>query len=148
MDQTVGGRPSPTPTRTTGTYTVSVTATDEDGGTSAAATETVSIRAAVLEDAPCDPGQQALFVGGTTGDDSIVVSPATGRAVQAQINGASVGTLTSTGRIVVYAGLAPTTCRSRGRSPYRRDSAAAMVATYSSEAPGPTGSSATLTTTS
>jgi Ca2+-binding RTX toxin-like protein len=84
------------------TRTVGLRVTDAGGLTSTATAAVQVVVAALLPD-PCDPGQQALFVGGTTGNDAIVVSPATGGAVQVQINGASVGTFTPTGRIVVYA---------------------------------------------
>src|SRR5262249_33643987 len=59
-----------------GPYTVKVIAKDKDGGTSAAATKTDTITAAALETDPTDPSKIALFVGGTTGADSIYIKPA------------------------------------------------------------------------
>jgi hypothetical protein len=105
VDQTVTGPSGVTVPHTytdTGTYTVKVTATDQPGCTSPVAQTTVTIHVALLQPDPCELGKQALFVGGTTGNDNIVISP-TGGAVEVQINGASAGTFTPTGRIVVYA---------------------------------------------
>src|SRR5262249_9689614 len=77
--QTVSG-PSGTTVRhaytASGTYTVKVTAKDKDGDTSAAASQTDTITAVALETDPIDPSKTALFVGGTTGADSIYIKPA------------------------------------------------------------------------
>jgi Ca2+-binding RTX toxin-like protein len=58
-----------------GAHTMRVTATDKDGGVSPAATATVAVTAAAIAPDPLDPEKVALFVGGTTHDDLIVVSP-------------------------------------------------------------------------
>jgi Ca2+-binding RTX toxin-like protein len=86
-----------------GTYTIHVSAADDDGCTSADVTQSITITAAELQPDPLSPGQQSLFVGGTTGNDTIVVSPTSGGAVQVQINGVVVGSFAPTARIVVYA---------------------------------------------
>jgi Ca2+-binding RTX toxin-like protein len=86
-----------------GTYTIRVTATDKDLGTSHVATTGVTITVAMLLPDPCDPGLQALFVGGTAGKDDIGLSPASGGAVEVRVGGSLVGTFQPTGRIVVYA---------------------------------------------
>jgi Ca2+-binding RTX toxin-like protein len=106
-DQTVTG-PSGTAVPHTytdvGTYTVRVTAADKDGDVGPAATMAVTVADALVEPDPCEPGQQSLFVGGTTGRDIIVVSPSTtAGSVDVQINGVLVGTYAPTGRLLVYA---------------------------------------------
>jgi Ca2+-binding RTX toxin-like protein len=87
----------------TGSYTATVTVTDSQGnvGTDTVA---VTVTAVALLPDPCMPGATALFVGGTTGNDSIVVSPSgNSGAVTVTLNGASLGTFQPTGRVVVYA---------------------------------------------
>src|SRR5439155_14471136 len=85
-----------------GLYTVTLTVQDDDTGT-ASVTKTVSVVAVALEDDPLAPGQLALYVGGTTADDSVVLSPSgnTG-AVQVSINGVSQGAFAAQSRLVVY----------------------------------------------
>src|SRR5262249_43210544 len=86
-----------------GTYTVQVTATDKDGGTSAAATHTITITAVALQADPCDPTKTALVVGGTGGNDTILFNPGSNAGtVQALVNGVSQGTFSPTGRILAY----------------------------------------------
>src|SRR5262249_25604752 len=55
-----------------GVYTVSLTITDT-AGASTTVTRQVTIAAANLQPDPLDPTRQALFIGGTTGDDHIQV---------------------------------------------------------------------------
>lgn len=57
-----------------GTYQVAFTVTDDDGGT-ATTTTTVNVGVLAIEDDPLNPGQGLLVVGGTTGNDTITVSP-------------------------------------------------------------------------
>jgi PKD repeat protein len=84
-----------------GTYTVSATVADKDGGVSAAATQAVSVVAAELQGGD-------LYVGGTTGDDQITLTPADGGAVTVVLNGQTLGTFTLSvtapgqGSVVVY----------------------------------------------
>jgi Ca2+-binding RTX toxin-like protein len=54
-----------------GNYTVSATAADKDGGVSAAATQAVAVVAAELQNGD-------LYIGGTTGDDQVTLTPADG----------------------------------------------------------------------
>jgi Ca2+-binding RTX toxin-like protein len=80
------------------TYTITVTATDQHGGTDTA-TQTVSITAVAIQDDPLYGGKM-LVVGGTLGNDKIVLNPSHGMKVQ--INGKSQGNFTPTSRAVVY----------------------------------------------
>jgi hypothetical protein len=59
----------------TGTYTQTVTAVDKDGASSVAATHSILITVTALQPDPCDPTKTALVVGGTTGNDLILVAP-------------------------------------------------------------------------
>jgi hypothetical protein len=108
VDQTVSG---PSGTQVTHVFTASgsskvlVTATDTYGGTSAAASKTVQISAAALQSDPLISGKSVLVVGGTTGDDNIVLTPtktSSGESITVTINGVSQGTFKPTGHIFVY----------------------------------------------
>ncbi|MBI3408200.1 MAG: right-handed parallel beta-helix repeat-containing protein [Planctomycetes bacterium] len=57
---------------TTGTYTVALTLTNSAGARLTVTTQVAVVVAAVLPD-PCNPGQNALFVGGTERDDEIEI---------------------------------------------------------------------------
>jgi hypothetical protein len=86
-----------------GTYTVQVTATDKDGGTSAAATQKDTITAVALETDPTDPSKTALFVGGTTGADTIVIKPTDANGtLNVKIGATSLGNFKPSGHIIVY----------------------------------------------
>ena len=86
-----------------GTYTVQVAATDKDGGTSTAAKQADMITSVALETDPIDPSETALFVGGTTGADTITLTPADANGtLNVKIGTASLGNFKPTGRIVVY----------------------------------------------
>ncbi len=81
---------------TVGSVSVSATATDKDGGTSTAGTQTVTVVAAELQGGD-------LVVGGTTGDDHIVIQPADANGtVDVVVNGQDLGTFVPTGKVVVY----------------------------------------------
>ena len=58
---------------TRGIYTIALAITDKDGG-SATRTLTVTVGAVSVEPDPLLPGQSALFVGGTSGDDRIQIT--------------------------------------------------------------------------
>jgi PKD repeat protein len=57
-----------------GTYQVALTVTDDDGG-AATATTTVTVGVMAVQPDPLAPGMGLLVVGGTTGNDTITVSP-------------------------------------------------------------------------
>ena len=79
----------------TGTYTVTVTATDKDNGTSTAATRTISIVAIQMQGSD-------LVVGGTTGNDAIMINPGDAGTVRVLFGGVSQGGYSPTGKILVY----------------------------------------------
>ena len=86
-----------------GAYTVKVTAKDKDGGTSAAATAKDTITAVALETDPTDPSKTALFVGGTTGADSINIKPADASGtLNVKIGNTSLGNFKPTGHLIAY----------------------------------------------
>jgi Ca2+-binding RTX toxin-like protein len=105
VDQTVTGPSGTVVTHTftdSSTNTVTVTATDKDGGVSAAVSQTVTIKAVALMDDPLNPGHKLLAVGGTAGNDNIVLNPAGG--VKVLINGVSQGSFAGAQRIEVFGG--------------------------------------------
>lgn len=75
----------------TGTYVVQVTATDEYGNVSVVATETIKVVPVAVEADPFHPGETALFVGGTSGNDTVSFA-ASGRNIAVTLNGVSEGT--------------------------------------------------------
>jgi len=79
-------------------YSVTVTAKDKDGG-SDTTTQIVSITAVALQDDPVLGGKM-LVVGGTSGNDQIVLNPSHG--VKVLLNGKSQGSFAPTSRVVVY----------------------------------------------
>jgi uncharacterized delta-60 repeat protein len=86
-----------------GVYVVTVRAVDRDGGTSAAATTTVTVSGAQVLADPVDSSRTALFVGGTSASDTIEIRPVRGTgSLNVLLNGVSQGTFTPTGRIIVY----------------------------------------------
>ena len=108
VDQTVAGPSGTVVTHTfavEGTNTVTVTATDKDGGVSAPVTESVVIKAVALMDDPLNPGHQLLAVGGTAGNDTIVLNPGGGKGgIKVLINGKSQGSFSGAERIAVFGG--------------------------------------------
>jgi sugar lactone lactonase YvrE len=87
----------------TGTYTIQVTATDTNGVVSRQATRHVKVTAAALEADPLDPTQTALYVGGTTGADTILIKPVDANGtVSAKIGTTGLGKFQPTGHIIVY----------------------------------------------
>src|SRR5262249_31918321 len=72
-----------------GSYVVSVTATDKDSGVSTAATHTVTVATVELEGG-------TLAVGGTTGNDTFVLTPITASTIKVVLNGTNLGTFSST----------------------------------------------------
>jgi hypothetical protein len=86
-----------------GTYTVRVRATDQEGGVSDIATHTLTINVLELQADPGDPTKTALVVGGTTGNDLILVTRENGTSVNVRVNGTSYGSFSPTGHVIMYA---------------------------------------------
>jgi PKD repeat protein len=79
----------------TGSYGVTAAATDQDGNTGSAG-QTIRVVTAELQGGD-------LYVGGTTGGDTITVQPAdTNGTVDVVVNGQDQGTFVPTGQVVVY----------------------------------------------
>ncbi len=85
----------------TGTYVVQVTATDEYGNVSVVATETIKVVPVAVEADPFHPGETALFVGGTSGNDTVSFA-ASGRNIAVTLNGVSEGTFSANGSLIVF----------------------------------------------
>jgi CSLREA domain-containing protein len=79
-----------------GTYTVKVTATEDGGDTSAAAAASLTVQTVQMQGG-------TLAVGGTLGNDTIVLSPAdTTGDINVNYNGTSLGNFKPTDHILVY----------------------------------------------
>jgi uncharacterized delta-60 repeat protein len=86
-----------------GTYTVTLTITDKDGGTGTV-TKSFTVDVADMQPDPNNAAKTALFVGGTSGGDLILVTTGSHSTVQVQLNSTTLTGFTPTGRIVVYGG--------------------------------------------
>jgi Ca2+-binding RTX toxin-like protein len=89
-----------------GNFTTKVKVVDSAGNVSPAATQPVALKALLLETDPGDATKTALVIGGTTGSDTITVTPAdpTGTTVGVLINGVlqGGGPFAPTGYIIIY----------------------------------------------
>jgi Ca2+-binding RTX toxin-like protein len=85
---------------TFGTYTISIRVTDDDGAFTTQ-TKSVSISVANLQPNDVDPTRSDLYVGGTTGNDTIALAQLAANTT-VTINAVSVGSFVPTGRIVVF----------------------------------------------
>ena len=102
-----GGTPVSHVFTAAGTYTVKVTATDSAGNVSPVGTQSVTVQAVALEADPLVAGAAALFIGGTTGNDTIIIKPTNlaGTSVSVSINGVAQpgGPFAPTGlHLIVY----------------------------------------------
>jgi Ca2+-binding RTX toxin-like protein len=84
-------------------YSFSVIATDANGHSSVPVSTSVSITTVAMETDPYDSSLTALYVGGTLGNDTIAVTPATTMVgVKVGMNFVNYGTFFPTGHVVVY----------------------------------------------
>ena len=81
----------------TGSYVVQVTATDEYGNVSVVATQTIKVVPVAVEADPFHPGETALFVGGTSGNDTVSFATS-GRNIAVTLNSVSERTFSAMAR--------------------------------------------------
>jgi hypothetical protein len=88
---------------TPGNYSISVIATDPNGHSSVPASTSVSITTLAMETDPYDSSLTALYLGGTLGNDTIAITPATtSGGVKVAMNFVNYGNFFPTGHMVVY----------------------------------------------
>jgi len=88
---------------TPGGYSMSVIAMDPNGHRSVPVSTSVLISTVAMEIDPYDSSRTALYVGGTQGNDTIAVTPATTTGgVKVGMNFVNYGTFFPTGHVVVY----------------------------------------------
>jgi Ca2+-binding RTX toxin-like protein len=86
----------------TGVVTITVTATDPKGNLSSPVSTSVSLSSLLLETDPYNSSLTALYVGGTTGNDNIAITPVAGGGVKLGMNLVNYGSFSPTGHVVVY----------------------------------------------
>jgi hypothetical protein len=85
-----------------GSFTVSVTAADASGNVSlTSSAPSVSISTVAMEPDPLNSNQTALYVGGTTGNDTIAITPVAGGGIKIGMNFVNYGSFFPS-RVVVY----------------------------------------------
>jgi ELWxxDGT repeat protein len=84
-----------------GTFTLSITVIDDVGSTTTIS-KSISIKAALLQPGLHNPDLTDLYVGGTLGNDLILLNPS-GTSIAVSLNGTVVGTYAPTGGLVVFA---------------------------------------------
>jgi Ca2+-binding RTX toxin-like protein len=87
---------------TAGVYTVSLTATDSSGNASVPVTMSVTVSTVLMETDPSNSILTALYVGATTGNDTIAITPVAGGGVKVGMNFVNYGSFFPTGHVVVY----------------------------------------------
>ena len=86
-----------------GSPTIQVTATDKNGVVSTNASIAVAVTAVKMEADVVNPTLTDLAVGGTTSNDTIILSPADAAGdINVNVNGTSLGNFKPSGRILVY----------------------------------------------
>ena len=81
---------------------MSVTAIDEYGHASRAATVAIKVATVAIETDPFDPSKTALFVGGTSGNDTVNFAPSGTNGIAVTLNGVSQGVYSTNGPLVVF----------------------------------------------
>ena len=79
-----------------------MTATDKFGDTSVPATVTIEVVAAAVETDPFNSKLTALFVGGTSGNDTVKFAKAGKSGIAVTLNGVSEGTYTTSGPLIIF----------------------------------------------
>ncbi len=117
LDANVVGALSPTHVfAASGQYTVHLTISDSNGGIGTASIA-VNILDVQMQSDPANPGQTALVIGGTSGNDTITVrNQGCQRGVDVTVNSRSYGTFNPTSRIVIYTQQGADTVRATGLS--------------------------------
>jgi hypothetical protein len=87
---------------TPGTYSVNLTAIDPSGNASVPVTMSVTVSTVLMETDPYNSSLTALYVGGTTGYDTIAITPMAGGGVQVGMNLVNYGSFSPTGHVVIY----------------------------------------------
>src|SRR5262249_38050588 len=88
--------------RIPGHIVINVTATDPSGNTSLVASTSLSITPIAMDTDPYNSSLTALYMGGTSGNDNIAITPVAGNGVKVGMNSASLGTFFPTGHVIVY----------------------------------------------
>jgi hypothetical protein len=86
----------------TGSFTISVTATDEFGHGSQAATANISVVTVTVGTNPFDANETALFIGGTSGNDTVQLAASGSNGIAVTLNGVSNGTFATSGPLIVF----------------------------------------------
>ena len=86
----------------TGTFTVSVTGVDEYGHASATATTTIKVVPVAVETDLLNPNLTALFVGGTTGNDTVQFAASGKTGIAVTLDGVSEGVYSANGPLIVF----------------------------------------------
>ncbi len=87
-----------------GTFTVTVTAVDEFGNASSPVSVAIKVLLVTLEPFPLNTNKTALFVGGTTGNDTVVFAAAAKGGIAVTLDGVNEGVYTTTGPLIVFSG--------------------------------------------
>ncbi len=85
-----------------GTFRVTVTATDEFGHSSAPASVTIKVLLVTLEPFPLKKNETALFVGGTSGNDTVIFAAAGTNTIAVTLDGVNEGVYSTTGPLIVF----------------------------------------------
>ncbi len=78
-----------------------MTATDEFGHTSAPATVMINVVSVALETDPFNSNRTALFVGGTSGNDTVTFTASGKNGIAVTLNGVSEGVFNTSGPLIV-----------------------------------------------
>jgi len=85
-----------------GTFTISVTATDEYGHTSTATITVINVVAAAVEIDPFSASKTALYVGGTSGNDTVNFAVSGQSSIAVTLNGVSEGVYSTSGPLIIF----------------------------------------------